>query len=193
MLYPQQSTSVTGGGWTNSATFNGCTFTYTVNQTTAHLFGTNVMDDCDNTGTPEFFRPIVLWFFTYDTTPPQGSATFCNPTISLWDVTATVDIPTGNLLSVEEIAPFNSSTSPFASLSGNVTGSPMNGRAYNGVRFNLTTVDEFVIARSNATDLQLPASVFQAASQAPGGLSTAFQTNSFVGMATKIYVSNELP
>jgi hypothetical protein len=176
-----------GGGWTNNATFNGCTFSYSVTQTTAHLFGTSVMPDCSNTGTPEYFRPVVLWFFTYETTPPQGSATFCSPTISLWDVTVTVDIATGNLLSVVEIGPFNTSTSPFASLAGNVTGPPLNGRAYNGIAFNLTNADQFVIARSNATDLQLPASIFQAATQAPGGLTTAFQTNSFVGMATQVY------
>jgi len=145
------------------------------------------MPDCNDTGTPAYFRPIVLWFFTYDTTPPQGSATFCAPSISLWDVSVTVDITTGNLISVQEIGLFNSSTSPFASLSGNVTGAPLNGRAFNGIKFNLTDADEFVIARSNATDLQLPASIFQAATTAPGGLTAAFQTNSFVGMATKVY------
>lgn len=146
------------------------------------------MPDCSNTGTPGYFLPVVLWFFTYETTPPTGSATFCNPTISLWDVTVTVDIATGNLLSVEEIGSFNAS-SPFASLSGNVTGPPLNGRAYNGVAFNLTNADQFVIARANATDLQIPASIFQAATQAPGGLTAAFQTNSFVEMATQVYVS----
>jgi hypothetical protein len=72
-------------------------------------------------------------------------------------------------------------------LSGNVTGAPLNGRAFNGIVFNLTDADEFMIARSNATDLQLPASIFQAATTAPGGLTAAFQTNSFVEMATKVY------
>jgi len=157
-----------------------------VNKTTAHLFGTDVMPDCDGTGTPEYFRPVVLWFFTYDTTPPQGSATFCTPNISFWDVTATVDITTGNLISVEEIGPFNSN-SPFSSISGNVTGPPMNGQAFNGIRFNLSITDQFVIARSNATDLELPGSIFQAASTGSGGLTAAFETNSFVGMATMVY------
>jgi hypothetical protein len=188
VLYPQQSTEISGGGWTNNATFNGCTFSYSVGPTVSHLFGADVMPDCNNTGTPAYFRPIVLWFFTYDTTPPQGSATFCAPAISLMDVIVTVDINTGNLTSVQEIEPFSLSTSPFASLSENVTGAPLNGRAFNGIIFNLTNADEFVIARSNATNLRLPASIFQAASAAPGGLEAAFQTNSFVGMATKVYV-----
>jgi hypothetical protein len=145
------------------------------------------MPDCNNTGLPDYLRPIVFWFFTYDTNPPQGSATFCAPTISLLDVAVTVDIDTWNLTYVQEIGPFNSTTSPFSSLSGNVTGAPLNGRAFNGIVFNLTNPDQFTIQRSNATDLQLPASILQAASTAPGGLAAAFQTNSFVEMATEVY------
>jgi len=182
------STPISGGGWINNATFNGCTFSYTVSPGVNHLFGAAIMPDCNNTGTPAYFRPTVFWFFTFDTTPgPQGSATYCAPTISLWDVTALIDINTGNLTDVQEIQPFDSSTSPFASLSANLTGSPLNGRAFNGIVFNLTNPDQFVIGRSNATDLQLPASIFQAATTAPGGLPAAFQSNSFVGMATKVY------
>jgi len=186
-LMATQTTPISGGGWTNNATFDGCTFSYSVPPNVSYLFGVDVMPDCNNTGTLPYFRPIVLWFFTNDTTPPQGSATFCAPSISLWDVMATVDINTGNLTDVQEIEPFDASTSPFASLSANVTGAPLNGRAFNGVIFNLTNADEFSIARSNATDLQLPASIFQAASTAPGGLTAAFQTNSFVGLTTQVY------
>jgi len=132
----------------------------------------------------------VFWFFTYDTTPPQGSATYCAPAISLWEVAVTVDIATGNLTSVKEISPLNtSSTSPFTSLSGNVTGAPLNGRAYNGIQFNLTGADQFVIARQNATDLQLPSSILQAAETSPGGLTAAFATNSFTGMAVQVYTT----
>lgn len=144
------------------------------------------MPDCNNTGVPVYFRPVVFWFF--DTTIPKGSATYCAPSISLWDVTAIIDLNSGNLTDVQEIDPFDASTSPFASLSANVTGAPLNGRAFNGIVFNLTNADEFVIGRSNATDLQLPASIFQAATAAPGGLQDAFNSNSFVGMATKVYV-----
>lgn len=147
------------------------------------------MPDCGNTGTPSLFRPIVLWFFTYDSTPPQGSATYCAPAISLWDVAVSVDIATNNLTSVKEIRPFDANTSPFASLSGNVTGAPLNGRAYNGVGFNTTDADQFVLARANATNLQLPASILRAAETSPGGLAAAFSTNSFAGMATQVYVS----
>lgn len=147
------------------------------------------MPDCGNTGTPDVFRPIILWFFTYETNPAQGSATYCAPAISLWDVTVAVDIATSNLTSVKEIRPFNASTSPFASLSGNVTGAPLDGRAYNGIGFNLTGADQFVVARANATDLQLPASILQMASTRPGGIMAAFTANAFTEMATQVYVS----
>lgn len=176
----QISTPIAGGGWINNATFGGCTYSYSVGPTTSILFGTDVMPDCNDAGTPEFLRPIIFWFFTYDSTPPQGSATHCAPNISLWDVAVTVDIDTRNLTSVQEIRPFESSN--------NVTGAPLNGQAFNGIVFNLTNPDRFAIERSNATDLQLPASILQAAYTAPGGLAAAFQTNSFVEMATEVYV-----
>lgn len=150
--------------------------------------GTDVMPDCGNTGVPPSFRPIVIWFFTYDTTPPQGSSTYCAPAISLWDVEVQVDIITRNLTSVRELRPFNSSTSPFSSLSSNITGLPLNGRAYNGVAFNLTNADQFVNERARAVTLQLPSSILESAEISPGGLNNAFSTNSFVGMATQVYV-----
>jgi len=183
------STATGNGGWQNNATFNGCTFSYSVNKSTPHLFGSDVFANCIP-GQPVWFQPIVLWFFTYDTSPPQGSATYCAPSISLWEVAVTVDIATGNLTSVQEISQLNAnSTSPLASLSGNITGVPLNGRAYNGIQFNLTGADQFVIARQNATDLQLPSSILQAAATAPGGLATAFATNSFTGMAVQVYTT----
>lgn len=149
------------------------------------------MPDCGNTGNPPWFLPIILWFFTYDTNPPQGSATYCAPTISLWEVEVQVDIASGNLTSITEIRPFNAGTSPFASLSGNITGAPLNGRAYNGIGFNLTGADQFMMARASSADLQLPASVLQSAETSPGGLPVAFSTNSFPATAKQVYVSVE--
>jgi hypothetical protein len=178
-----------GSGWQNNVTFNGCTFTYSVNHSTPHLFGSDVFEDCIP-GEPVWFQPIVLWFFTYDTTPPQGSATYCAPALSLWEVAVTVDIATANLTSVQEINPLSTnSTSPFASLSGNITGAPLNGQAYNGIQFNMTGADQFVIARQNATDLQLPSSIFQSVATSPGGLTAGFATNSFTEMATRVYTT----
>jgi hypothetical protein len=149
------------------------------------------MPDCGNTGSPPWFLPIIFWFFTYDPNPPQGSATVCAPAISLWDVAVTVDIATGNLTTVVELRPFDASNSPFSSFSGNITGAPLNGLAYNGIGFDMGDADQFVTARAAATDLQLPAAVQQAAESSPGGLPAAFSTNSFPDTATRVYVSVE--
>src|SRR5882762_5802247 len=65
------STQIGGGsGWQNNATYNGCTFSYSVNKSTPHLFGSDFFDGCIP-NTRQWFQPIVLWFFTYDTSPPQ--------------------------------------------------------------------------------------------------------------------------
>lgn len=100
-----------------------------------------------------------------------------------------MDIATGNLTNVVQLTPLDASTSPLGSLAANITGPPLNGMAYNGVAFNLTDADTFVLARANATDLQLPASILQAVSTTPGGIPAAFADNSFTGMAVEVYVS----
>ena len=63
-------------------------------------------------------------------------------------------------------------------------------RAYNGIEFNLTNPNRFILARRNATQLQMPAAVFQSAGQSPGGLDAAFNSNKFTDLATEVYVSD---
>lgn len=117
----------------------------------------------------------------------MASATFCYPTLTLWDVNVNVDLASGNLTKVTELRPF-SSASNFSSFSANVTGAPLNGRAYNGIQFNLTDPDEFVRARRNATQLQLPAAVYQSAVLSPEGLVGSFEADRFVQLSTQVYV-----
>ncbi|KXN84108.1 hypothetical protein AN958_00433 [Leucoagaricus sp. SymC.cos] len=176
----------TATGWDNLATFNDCTLSWSVDHNASTLFGMNT-PNCV-TQVPPQFSSIMFWFFTYDTQPPQASATFCSPTLELWEVTATADISTGNLTDVKELRPF-SSASNFSSLAANVTGEPLNGRAYNGIRFNLTNPDEFVARRLEALQLQLPAAVFQAAVQSREGVIGSFDANKFVNLATRVYTS----
>ena len=186
-----QSTQISGGSWVNTATFGDCIYNFTVNTTVNNPFGADVMPNCNSTGAPPYFRPIIFWFLTNETTPPQGAASFCTPEISLFDVSVVVDMNDGSLTSVLEIQPFNASTLPLASLSQNVTGPPLNGEAFNGISFNLTNPDEYTVRRSNATTLQLSASILQVIAKTPGGVTTTFQTNNFTGTATMVYVSIE--
>jgi hypothetical protein len=121
---------------------NGCTLQWTVDHGAQMLFGTNT-PKCDVAAPPEFL-PVVFWFFTYVPTA-KSSATFCTPAISLWDVSATLDLASGNLTKVVELAPFDGGRSKFASLSGNITGAPLNGRAYNGIDFTIEKPDKFIL------------------------------------------------
>lgn len=86
----------------------------------------------------------------------------CFPTFTLWEVNVNVDLATKNLTRVTELRPFDQDHSPFASLSNNLTGPPLNGRAYNGVGFNLAAPDQYVLSRQAAIQLQLPAAIYQA-------------------------------
>lgn len=122
----------------------------------------------------------------------QASVTFCSPTIDLWEVNVGVDVGTGNVTQLTEIRPFSSSSN-FSSLSANVTGPPLNGRAYNGVKFQLSTQDQFILARENATQLQLPASIYQAAIKSPQGYVGSFQAGTLHVLADQVYVSRLYP
>ncbi|KAL9709934.1 hypothetical protein Ac2012v2_006994 [Leucoagaricus gongylophorus] len=175
-----------GTGWNNSMTFDGCSTSWVVDHNATSLFGTT-LPSCD----PQFLRqfsPIVFWFFTYETVPAQATATLCAPSIELWEVMATVDIATGNITDISEMGPFTSASN-FSSLSANVTGFPLNSRAYNGLQFELSNPDEFVVRRLEAIQLQLPAAIFQAAVQSPDGVIGSFDANRFVGLANKVYTT----
>jgi hypothetical protein len=110
----------------------------------------------------------------------MASATFCYPSISIWDVNVGVDIGTGNVIKVSDIRP--------SSQYSNVSGPPLNGRAYNGIRFDLTNPDQFVLGRQNATQLQLPAAIYQAATQSPGGYVGNFANGGFSALSDRVYV-----
>lgn len=173
----------TATGWNNTVNSNGCSITWSVDRNATTLFGTDI-PSCTPEPLPQF-APVIIWFFTYQP-QAQASATICSPKISLIDVTASIDIATSNLTNVVELRPFSPSSN-FSSFAGNITGPPLNGRAYNGIRFNLTNPDEFVLGRNAALQLQLPAAVFQAAVQSPQGLAGSFDANAFTSLATTVY------
>ena len=109
----------------------------------------------------------------------MASATFCYPSISIWEVNAGVDIRTRNVTKVSDIRPFSQYS--------NVTGPPLDGSAYNGIKFDLTNPDQFVLGRQNATQLQLPAAIYQAATQSPDGYVGNFD-GGFSTLSDKVYV-----
>ncbi|KAJ7095163.1 hypothetical protein B0H15DRAFT_775382, partial [Mycena belliarum] len=175
-----------GSGWTNSLSHNGCTLQWTVDHLAQNLFGTST-PQCADTTVPPQFQPVVFWFFTY-VPSAKSSATFCAPSITLWDANVQLDLGSGNITMVHELRPFDPVTSNFGSLAGNVTGAPLNGRAYNGINFTLANPnDKFIVARMNATQLTMPAAVFQAAVQSPQGLGGSFDADLFVNLSNEVY------
>ncbi|KAF8880015.1 hypothetical protein BD779DRAFT_1550009 [Infundibulicybe gibba] len=168
-------------GWNNSASFDGCSIQWSVDKNATTLFGTTI-PFC-STNPPPQFSPVVFWFFTYKPTA-LSSATICFPSFTLWDVNVNVDLASGNLTKVTELQPFSQSSN-FSSFSANVTGPPLNGQAYNGIQFNLTNPDRFVLARQDAVQLQLPAAVYQSALN--GDIVGAFNSDLFVQLANSVY------
>jgi hypothetical protein len=117
----------------------------------------------------------------------MSSATFCRPSFSILEVNVGVDIRTGNVTKVSEIRPFSRHTT-FSSFSANVTGPPLNGRAYNGIWFNLTDPDQFAPGWQNARQLHLPAAIFQAVIQSPEGYVGNIANGGFSILSDKVYV-----
>ena len=111
---------------------------------------------------PVVFRRVAFWYFTYDPSL-LVAATFCSPAIELWTVNVTVDIATSNVTSVmplSQLVDYNAAAGGVSS----ITGPPNNGKAFNGIEFDFDFLlnNEFVMAKENATRLQLPAAVMQA-------------------------------
>ncbi|KAJ3739563.1 hypothetical protein DFH05DRAFT_1560326 [Lentinula detonsa] len=177
-------TSLANGSWNNSVSVQGCSLSWVVNDTAEVVFGVNATN-C-SADTPQF-SPVVFWFFSYSPSA-QASATVCFPTFELFDVEINYDLAAQNVTQVTELGPFTSSSN-FSSASGNITGSPLNGRAYNGIEFNLTNPDQFVLARQAAIQLQMAAAVLQKAEQSSAGLQGSFTSNSFVPYSSEIYTT----
>ncbi|KAF9442920.1 hypothetical protein P691DRAFT_844735 [Macrolepiota fuliginosa MF-IS2] len=176
----------TSTGWNNTVSLDDCSLTWSVDGPggASTLFGMDALE-CDD-GTPPKFSPVTFWFFMPQSA--QAAAAICAPTLEFWNVTASVDIMTSNLTDVKELEHF-SSASKFSSLAGNITGPPLNGRAYNGVNFTSVDLNEFVTARRTALQLQLSAAVFQAAVQSPAGLIGSMEPEQLVDLVTWVYTT----
>src|SRR5882762_5069344 len=110
-----------GSGWNNSAIFNGCTFSWQVDKSSVHLFGTDVMPaTCQTGGEDVPFLPIFFWFFTYQP-QPDASVTMCTPHITLQNVSVTVDLVSSNLTSIIPTANLTANDPFTEGLVGNMT------------------------------------------------------------------------
>lgn len=120
----------------------------------------------------------------------------CQPSISLWDVNLEMELSTKNIVSVTKIRPFVQGTSNYSSFAGNITGAPLNGQAYNGIRFNLSgsgDSDPFIQQREQSIQFALPGAIFQALQNKPEGLFAALGDSSMVELSSQVYVSVIIP
>ncbi|KAI0342287.1 hypothetical protein BDW22DRAFT_179555 [Trametopsis cervina] len=179
------------GSWNNSAIFNGCSFSWSVNKTAVNLFGVDPVPDTADcaslTAIPEQFRPVIFWFFTYQPAA-MASLSMCSPSVSFFDATVSIDVASGNVTDVQTLGPLGSHVTS-QQFPGNVTGDPLDGRAYNGMFFELGAPDSFTEQRQGAIQLSLPAAVFQAAQNSDEGLTSSFQNNRFASLSTDVYTT----
>ncbi|KAG5220189.1 Non-specific serine/threonine protein [Salix suchowensis] len=100
-----------------------------------------------------------------------------------------VDIASQNLTQVTELRPFNPASSNFSDFAGNVTGAPLNGRAYNGIEFPfaLNNPDRGETPFAYKCPRGSPSSESECA-----GLEGSFQADRFVQLSTQVYVSTNL-
>ncbi|GJJ15219.1 hypothetical protein Clacol_009495 [Clathrus columnatus] len=127
------------------------------------------------------FGPVAFWTFfqqANDGQAPQTSLVFCRPTISVMNVQATVQLPTGQLIDV----------TPISNFSSNITdpNGPLNGQPLNGVVFNLTGADPGTIMRSQATRTALSTAIIIQTESLPGGLQAQLSNQAMMVNTTQL-------
>jgi len=97
----------------------------------------------------------------------------------LFEVTAFASLNNGSITSVTGNWNYG--------VPNNVSDSPLNGLAYNGVTFDNSS-NPFVQSRANAINVGVPSAIFQSAEQLAGGAQAAFDdSNGFLSLTTQVY------
>jgi hypothetical protein len=153
----QTSFTTVTGGTQLTGSWQGCTVSLDFDNTADSFFGVDITRNCTSaniTALDGTTKPVYFWFASPKASPPVASLVFCQPQLSLHNVTITVNLANGQLIDVE--------SNGNATLTGIDTNSPpFNGQAFNGVQFNLTGASADTVLRANMTQLLLPASVLE--------------------------------
>ncbi|KAG9312527.1 hypothetical protein JVU11DRAFT_6922 [Chiua virens] len=171
------------GSYTASATFpGGCSASNVFNSTNGdEQYNVVNASSCASSGSAIVFQPVVFWFYL-NTSSPQVASVYCNPTMKVFTVGTSMDLSNSALGPCTIIEP--------AQGTNNVTGSPQNGRPYNGVVFNQST-NAYVSSRASAVNFGIPDAIFRYAAQQPGGPSSVFQNQyGFLNATTAIYTKH---
>ncbi|KAG0704064.1 hypothetical protein DFH29DRAFT_398763 [Suillus ampliporus] len=129
------------------------------------------------------FQPVFFWFYhATDSGDLQATAVFCQPSIAIFVVTTTMDLNNGSMGKCKSIKPFESTN--------NVTGSPLNGEAFNGVVFD-SSDNPYINARALAIGSSVLGAIYGYASQQTGGPGSVFDDPyGFSNATTKIYTQH---
>ncbi|RPD65679.1 hypothetical protein L226DRAFT_567116 [Lentinus tigrinus ALCF2SS1-7] len=164
--------------WHNTAWFDDCRFSWTVNNDSSNLFGVETLPDaagCSNfTGTPLQHRPVVFWFFSYEP-QPIFSVVQCTPQVTVSNVNVAVDLVsnTTTLVTINE-----TTTSTIGSLGY---------LPYNGLFFDDGTLDQTAMSRLQSVQEQLLSAAFQAAKARDPALRNTFVYYGFTNITADIY------
>ncbi|KAJ3572065.1 hypothetical protein NP233_g3339 [Leucocoprinus birnbaumii] len=164
-----------------STSINGCIPNNSVQFNTAAATQQYGVVDVICPGNPEpdpNFRPVMFWFFAGGI----AKTVFCAPQLLPFTVTATAHLLDGNIDSCFQSGTFDQSN--------NVTGPPLNGKAFNGLIFNFSS-DPFIQARATAISSGVSGTIFRTALNRPEGISAIFDLpNGMLDITSKIYTQH---
>ena len=121
--------SFSGSNYTAQATFsNSCSVSLSFEASRGNRqYSVLAASDCGAQGQAIEFQPVVFWYYFQGTSAgsaPQIEAVFCRPTIDVFIMQTSMDLSNGTL---GKCTILNNYVEP-----NNVTGSPLNGKAFNG-------------------------------------------------------------
>ncbi|KAJ7320803.1 hypothetical protein DFH08DRAFT_970524 [Mycena albidolilacea] len=148
---------------------------------TSTQYGATAIANCGSDDVQ--YQPVMFWFFhRQDDGTPQGASVFCNPTIETFNVIAEVDLNNGLPIGVTAV---DEATTP-----NNVTGDPLNGQAFNSLKFRPSN-DTFVQARAISIGASVSGAIFRFASQSPNGLQLVFDDpTGFLAITTQVFTQH---
>ncbi|KAF8517011.1 hypothetical protein BU17DRAFT_50207 [Hysterangium stoloniferum] len=173
--------TATGVGFILTSRSDGCTANISVPTNSPLQYGVDVAI-CPNAPSDPF-KPAVFWTFNEASSSdtPQFALIYCRPTIALLNVAVQVALQTGDLIDATILSNFT--------LASNITdpNGLMQGRAMNGVAFDLTNSDIFAQRRAQAAQIALTDAILQKASTSEGGLQNQIQNLGLVSITEGLY------
>jgi len=132
----------------------------------------------------------MFWFFQRrsDNNTPEAKSVFCTSSIKVFNVNATVNL---NDIELADVHRIDEDTA-----ANNVTGSPLNLQAFNGVLFAFTSNDDsqnnagdpFLRARAQTVRSGVSGAIFRLAAQQTIGLQGTFDLpNGFLDLTLRVY------